>query len=424
MGTTQSSPLNGEPLLEAEAPASNITTARAPAAASNGSAGGDDSNVVASTSTRIRRSNRQRTETNFLSPTFIPMKRKGRDNHYYKDDDDDDSDQEGGVVETSPILPHAYVQRWEDNYQHLVEYKQTHHGNCAVKRSYETNNGVALGKWVENQKGAYKRNKLPRDRFEKLEILGVAFAKKASYDIPIDLNEPPPPSAAWISAASSVPSPTKKTRRPIAPAEDNEENDQNNDDGDNTDAADVSAEPSPKKKRRKKAHSASAAVGNKENDNQDDHNKSKKAVTAAVTTPSERSPVIQQRWEQYRQQLISYKTAKGDCNIPSTYKPNQPLAKWVENQRSAYHRTKLSQERTALLQQIGFDFGASKSDRWEFHLEELSKFKQKYKHVGVPQKYRANPGLGRWVMKQKERQRGDRLPLEQFDRLKELGLFE
>ena len=208
-----------------------------------------------------------------------------------------------------------YVQRWEFNYKCLEQYKQKY-GDCFVNSSYKTNKGILLGRWLENQKAAYKQETLLYYRFIRLKKLGVSF--------------------------------TKKPRSTV------------------------------------------------------------------------RSLVNDQRWEQFRQQIISYKTVEGDCNVPSTYKVNPSLAKWVENQRSSFHKNKLSQERIELLKQIDFNFGKSNNDRWELRLKQFEQFNLQYK--SVPQKYTANPGLGRWVRKQKVMMKSGKLPIDRHDQLKELGL--
>lgn len=273
-----------------------------------------------------RHSTRERTQTDFLSPTFTPQKR-------------------GGRIKTDGS-PSTFVRRWDGNFEHLVQYKQAH-GDCRVPPSYKTDGGVALGKWVENQKGFYKRNRLPLERYEKLVKLGVTFAKKSNSD----------------------------------------------------DATAFPAVSSPKK---------AAPAG-------DDNATPKKAIAF--------SPVIEERWENFRKQLISYKDEVGHANVPSTYK-DRFLAKWVENQRMFFHKKKLSQERIELLQEVGFEFGASKQDRWDFHLQELLQYKEKHEHCDVPQKYSANPSLGRWARKQRERRRSNKLPEDQYEKLKGVGFWE
>ena len=69
-----------------------------------------------------------------------------------------------------------WMQRWEINYKHLKQYKQTH-GHCSLNPSYKTKEGIALGKWVENQRSSYKRNNLLNDRFVRLNKLGVSFER-------------------------------------------------------------------------------------------------------------------------------------------------------------------------------------------------------------------------------------------------------
>ena len=43
-------------------------------------------------------------------------------------------------------------------------------------------------------------------------------------------------------------------------------------------------------------------------------------------------------WDERFQELKAYKEKHGDCLVPQRYKPNPSLGRWVENQRSQYHR--------------------------------------------------------------------------------------
>jgi Helicase associated domain len=52
-----------------------------------------------------------------------------------------------------------------------------------------------------------------------------------------------------------------------------------------------------------------------------------------------RTKRIEDHWDTMFRQLLDYKTAHGDCLVPSRYEANAKLAKWVETQR--YEYTKL-----------------------------------------------------------------------------------
>jgi len=326
MGTSFSSPSKSSepgpgPGAEAEAEAEAEAGAEATDTDATNTTGAEAVATAesASPSTPTRRSARERTQADILSSTFIPQTRRDR--------------------QQQTDSPTRFVKRWDHHFEALEKYKQSH-GDCRVPPSYKTDDDIALGKWVENQKGFHKRKRLLLERYERLEKLGVDFGKKSMNDDD-------------LTAPASL-------------------------DVDNTPI--------------KKATAVSA--------------------------------VMEERWERYRQQLISYKNKKGNCNVPSTYKKNLPLAKWVENQRMFFRQNRVSEERIQLLQEIGFEFGASKEDKWDLHLQELVQYKQKYKHCEVPQKYKANPTLGRWVTRQRQKLRSNKLPDERFEKLNDVGFWE
>mmetsp|Transcript_26342 Transcript_26342/g.39905 ORF Transcript_26342/g.39905 Transcript_26342/m.39905 type:complete len:186 (-) Transcript_26342:3812-4369(-) len=44
---------------------------------------------------------------------------------------------------------------------------------------------------------------------------------------------------------------------------------------------------------------------------------------------------------------------------------------------------------------------ADEADKWQEHFEDLCRFKEAHNHCLVPHTYSANPGLGRWVKRQR-----------------------
>ena len=59
------------------------------------------------------------------------------------------------------------------------------------------------------------------------------------------------------------------------------------------------------------------------------------------------------KWISKLRKLSVYRTAKGHSNVPQSYNVDG-LGRWVNNQRTAYHNGKLSQERIEKLQDNGF----------------------------------------------------------------------
>jgi len=283
-----------------------------------------------------------------------------------------------------------YEKQWENNLNLLLQYKQVH-GNCKVPPSYRVtatndgNNGgdddgsnsVALGKWLENQKQFYKRDKLSDERYDKLNKLGVEFGKK----------------------------------KRIEEEEKEEEDSDTTDDDENTTTDNNNT-------------SASGFFGTLFSPKKSPSKSSPKRTTSESKSsppPKSSSPKVKLSWEEYRQQLISYKNQhNGICNIPSsdTKDNNKQLSKWCENQRMFHRQNKLSRERITLLTDIGFEFTASKEERFEEHFRDLVEYKSEFGNCNVPQKH---PTLGRWVNKQRTKYNDKTLSRKQYDKLKSVG---
>jgi len=288
-------------------------------------------------------SSRKRKQTDFLSPTFTPQKRSNRTEITFK----------GESGSERKVYP-KYDTKWENNYALLKQYKEEHDGSCCkVPPSYKVD-GVLLGKWIENQKYFYKRNKLLQERYDKLSTLGVIF---------------PPPKI--INEEDNA-------------TEGGEDEDENGDDNKGLFATLFSPSPSKKKK-----------VKNEE---------------AQATPPSS-------SWETYLQQLKSYRDTTGTTTIPPSH-PNQHLYKWCENQRMFYHMNKLSSERIVSLNDIGFTFTKTRTQKWQCRYEELCMYKEENGTTNVPQSY--GP-LGRWVSKQRQYYKAKTLSVEQYKKLKDIG---
>ena len=65
---------------------------------------------------------------------------------------------------------------------------------------------------------------------------------------------------------------------------------------------------------------------------------------------------VEGKWREMYQQLKEYYNQHQHCNVPTRYKGNSQLRYWVDYQRQAYKKNKLSQERIDLLNQLNFDW--------------------------------------------------------------------
>ena len=124
----------------------------------------------------------------------------------------------------------------------------------------------------------------------------------------------------------------------------------------------------------------------------------------------------QEQWNERLKELKQYQQVNGNCKVPRGYKGNPQLGMWVHNQRNKYKKGKLSKERIKLLNKIEFEWEVSKEARlrasavgrrlvddqkWNERLKELKQYQQVNGNCKVPQNYKANPVLGKWVDRQR-----------------------
>lgn len=68
---------------------------------------------------------------------------------------------------------------WDDNYRHLLHYKSIN-GHANVPQAYDdpANGHPNLGPWVSTQRVSYRKGKMPLDRFEKMDAVGIVWEPK------------------------------------------------------------------------------------------------------------------------------------------------------------------------------------------------------------------------------------------------------
>jgi hypothetical protein len=114
----------------------------------------------------------------------------------------------------------------------------------------------------------------------------------------------------------------------------------------------------------------------------------------------------EEQWENFFIELQTYRVHTGNCFVPQTYKPNQPLARWVKRQRYQYKLmidgkpSHMSEARVKALEDIGFVW-CSHDATWVERLDELKEFRRVSIHCNVPTNYFPNPSLASWVKHQR-----------------------
>merc|ERR1712008_607397 len=111
--------------------------------------------------------------------------------------------------------------------------------------------------------------------------------------------------------------------------------------------------------------------------------------------------VKQTAWEIRLEELQEFHQTNGHCRVPFKYPQNESLGKWVSTMQTEFKKRKegqqsrLTDERIAALNNLGFDGSLVKDTAWEVRLEELQEFHQTNGHCRVPWNYSKNPSLGK-----------------------------
>lgn len=112
-------------------------------------------------------------------------------------------------------------------------------------------------------------------------------------------------------------------------------------------------------------------------------------------------------WNRFYQLLQDYRAHHGHvlvprlCEIPG-------LGDWVTDQRRQYKALKqgqtsqLTNERRDKLEHLGFVWQVRNRPEWETRYHELEQYKHHHGDCKVPQHYKPNRALGKWVAKQRE----------------------
>lgn len=127
----------------------------------------------------------------------------------------------------------------------------------------------------------------------------------------------------------------------------------------------------------------------------------------------------EQAWEEMFDSLLEYKSKYGDCLVPRSYKEDPKLGRWVNKQRT--RRGTLSSERKERLEKEGFIWCLQKHEEWNTMRERLLQFKDQNGNCRVPQGYKQDPKLGKWVDNQRHHQKTGQLSEERKKLLDEVG---
>lgn len=144
-------------------------------------------------------------------------------------------------------------------------------------------------------------------------------------------------------------------------------------------------------------------------------------------------------WNRKFAELEAFRNLHGDCLVPSRWEENTSLGLWVINQRRMRKAGKLSPDRIARLDTLGFYWGAKALSKgrissadptrtvdysgtiWSERFEQLAAYKEEFGHCLVPARWTESPALGRWVVHQRRVRKAGKLSPDRIARLEALG---
>ena len=134
------------------------------------------------------------------------------------------------------------------------------------------------------------------------------------------------------------------------------------------------------------------------------------------------------KWQTAYEAAVKYHAAHGNLDVPIEYIDEDGilLGKWVSRQRYAWQNperssARVTPERKALLDELGMNW--EKTDSWQHRYELAVEYKKEHGSLAVPAQYRTEDGiwLGSWLSRQKQMLReGKKLSAKRRAALKEL----
>ena len=129
-------------------------------------------------------------------------------------------------------------------------------------------------------------------------------------------------------------------------------------------------------------------------------------------------------WENGFIEAKNYSDEYGNLSVPKNYrsKTNFPLGIWIQRQRSLYKINKISEDRIKRLTDIGMKWNP---DNWESRFNLVKQYYEEYGNINISQKeVIQGVWLGKWIVSQKKAMQEGKLTNEQLDMLKTLPMEE
>jgi hypothetical protein len=125
-------------------------------------------------------------------------------------------------------------------------------------------------------------------------------------------------------------------------------------------------------------------------------------------------------WSAMLAKLATFKNADGHCNVPKYYRDDLALRNWVSAQRQRMKQGQMTENRKALLDNLGFDWAPSDT-HWRQMFNRLVSFNERYGHPNLQQIWPEDQDLATWCMGQRNAYRKGKLSQVREGKLSALG---
>lgn len=129
-------------------------------------------------------------------------------------------------------------------------------------------------------------------------------------------------------------------------------------------------------------------------------------------------------WENGFMEAKNYSEEYGNLSVPKNYRSNTdfPLGIWIQRQRSLYKNNKISEDRIKRLTDVGMKWNL---DNWESRFNLVKQYYEEHGNINISQKeVIQGVWIGKWIVSQKKAMESGKLTNEQIEMLKTLPMEE
>ncbi len=279
-------------------------------------------------------------------------------------------------------LNHALTATWDMYYASAKQYYKEN-GNLEVPARYITEEGYALGSWLNNQKAIRKGTivgKLTKDQIQKLDDIGMIWD---SLDYFWEQNFKLAKEYYLTYGNLDIPTNYKST------------------DGKHLGNWIL---------RQRQLYKSNSLTDEQ--------------VKKLDSIGMDWMDRVDRVWENGFMEAKNYSEEYGNLSVPKNYRSNTdfPLGIWIQRQRSLYKNKKISDDRIKRLTDVGMNWNP---DNWESRFDLVKQYYEEHGNINISQKEVIQGiWLGKWIVSQKKAMESGKLTNEQIEMLKTLPMEE